>query len=113
MKKYLLVIALLSGIASVAQAQTSDEYITHPPIGYIMNRNGGHIEIYSDTAPSENSHKCFIAKTYGGGAPDQYGCWAVSGEQLMIRWEGDLDTYTYPLVSLRLTDYGRKFIGEQ
>jgi hypothetical protein len=61
-------------------------------IGYLENQNNGRIELYSTPTPEKVSRgeavcrATFVAKTWGDGTEDSYGCWTIVADTVVVHW---------------------------
>ncbi len=65
----------------IANATPSDPFMV------MENDAGGRIELYDVKSPTNDECKGeFIAKAWGRGIADKYGCWSASSDTVSISW---------------------------
>lgn len=79
-----------------------------------INQAGGRIEL-SDIQTQDPTCKGWIAKTWGGTTPDNYGCWQFGreGDTVVIKWIGNSSTKTYPAKDFNRTPYGEQVMNQK
>ena len=75
------------------------------------NKSGGRIELSNTSVPMDvqkNTPACkgaLIAKSWGDGIDNIYGCWIVMGDTISIHWPAG--ERTYPISNFTLTKEGQ------
>jgi hypothetical protein len=98
MKHIVFFLLLLAGIAQQSHAEI---------IASMANDAGGRIDLYSAQIPKGTLASCdgkYVAKTWGSGIKDAYGCWNIDNDLISIHWVGADGSYrSYPMSSFTMT----------
>jgi hypothetical protein len=88
MKNTLVFLLLSLGIVSQSHAGIAAS---------MPNQIGGRIDLYDVPTPKDGIAGCagsYIAKTWGNGVADQFGCWTLNEDLVVIHWDnGEYRSY--------------------